>query len=753
MDRPERRTFQALKNHVQSRNLDFMRSDTTLAGGGEVVDVLLPLTLDGPYSYAIPSHFSLAPGDYVRVPLGPRQMIGVVWAVGGPSAGGVEPQRLRPVLERYDQPPMGKVHRKFVDWVAAYNMVPSGAVLRMCLRVPSAFGPPATRTGYRFAGRELERMTPQRTRVLEIARDGMVWRAGDLAQAAGVTPGVVRSLVQQGALVREPLPPFAPFTAPRPDAGRGLSRGQEGVARKLRATVAERDFSVTLLDGVTGSGKTEVYFEAMASTLAAGRQVLLLLPEIALTGEFIRRVEGRFGARPAEWHSGLRPSERERAWRGVTDGSARMVVGARSALFLPYRSLGLIVVDEEHETAFKQEEGVIYHARDMAVVYGSLGRFPVVLSSATPSLESLVNIDRGRYRHVTLGDRHGRAELPRIETVDMRSAPIERGRWLSQPLSEAMAQTLAEGEQVLLFLNRRGYAPLTLCRACGFRLQCVNCDSWLVEHRFRHQLMCHQCGHSEPVPNACPSCGAEGALVPCGPGVERLAEEVAERFPEARLAILSSDLTRGASLPELLRDIAAHRLDVVIGTQLVAKGHHFPQLTLVGVVDADLALGNADPRAAERTHQLLVQVAGRAGRGDRAGRALIQTHMPDHPLMQALEAGDRNQFIEREKRIREEGRLPPYGRLAAVIISGKDQVETGRFARRIAELIPDAADIRVFGPSPAPLALVRGRYRFRFLVQAGRDVNIQAFMRSWLDPIRPRGSLRLVIDIDPYSFM
>jgi len=717
-----------------------------------VADVLLPLALSGAYSYLVPPGMTLGAGDYVRVPLGPRDMIGVVWSEPRLQPADTEGPKLRHVRERYEAPPLLEVQRRFIDWVAAYNLVPPGLVLRMSLRSPAALGDPRMQTGYLFSGTRPDRLTPQRARVMELVENGLLWRASELAEAAGVTTAVIRGLIDQGVLVPEHFPADRPFAAPELRPHDSLSPQQEAAARELRAAVAARDFSVNVLDGVTGPGKTEVYCEAIAAALAAGNQVLVLLPEIALTNEFVRRLAQRFSVEPAEWHSALKSTERERVWRGVANGSASIVVGARSALFLPYRRLGLIVVDEEHESAFKQEDGVTYHARDMAVVYGSLGRFPVILSSATPSLETLVNIDRGRYRHLRLGARHGSARLPTVELIDMRSTPLDRGRWMCDRLVQDVAATLAAGEQALLFLNRRGYAPLTLCRACGHRLQCPNCDTWLVEHRFRRQLLCHHCGHTEPVPEVCPSCNSADSLVPCGPGIERLAEEVAERFPDARLAILSSDLLRGSALRDVLRGIADHQYDIVIGTQLVAKGHHFPGLTLVGVIDADLALGNADPRGAERTYQLLAQVAGRAGREELPGRALIQTYMPEHPLMQALARNDRASFLEQEKRIREQAKLPPYGRLAAVIVSGKDQIETERFARALARNVPPSRGGHVLGPSPAPIALVRGRYRYRFLVQAERDFNIQGFLAAWLGELQPRGSLRVDIDIDPYSF-
>ncbi len=716
-----------------------------------IADVLLPLGLSAPYSYRIPDGLELEPGDYVAVPLGPRQMIGVVWSLSDETAVG---PKLRDVIGKFDLPPLTALHRKFIDWVADYYLEPPGNVLRMVLRSPGAFAAPREQLVYRSTGAEPKRMTPQRAKIMGVAREGFAMTAAELAEAAGVGSSVIKAMVRDGALETVARPAFASFKPPDPGAGGvELSRGQAEAAGLLRSAVTARAHRVVLLDGVTGSGKTEVYFEAMAASLAAGHQVLLMLPEIALTASFISRVEERFGAAPAQWHSGMRPRERERVWRGVGSGDAAIVVGVRSALFLPWRRLGLIIVDEEHEGAYKQEEGVPYHARDMAVVYGSLGRFPVILSSATPSLESLVNADRGRYGLVRLKDRHGRAELPEIGLIDMKQMVLEPGSWLSDSLVKSIEATLAAGDQALLFLNRRGYAPLTLCRACGFRLDCPNCSASLVEHRFRRQLMCHHCGHAEAMPRSCPKCATPDKMTPVGPGIERLAEEATRRFPEARLAILSSDLSRGPMLHDAIREVEQGHHNLVIGTQLVAKGHHFPHLTLVGVVDADLALESSDPRGAERTWALMVQVAGRSGRGARPGKALVQTYVPDHPLMQALRKGDRDGYLVQEKFIRENAGLPPYGRLAALIVSGSDGIDTERFSRSLARLIPNASGVSVLGPAPAPIALVRGRHRWRFLVKAGRAVDIQAFLREWLKDVKPKGSLNIAVDVDPYNFL
>jgi primosomal protein N' (replication factor Y) (superfamily II helicase) len=716
-----------------------------------IADVLLPLALRQAYSYKVPPGMVLVAGDYVEVPLGPRAVIGVVWEVRSSVPTNM---KMRDVLRHFDFPPMTETHRKFVDWLAAYYMEPAGNVLRMVLRVPSALQEAKQNIAYRVGPEKPAKLTAQRQRVLDVAAQGFAMRGAELAQAAGVGVGVVKVLAKSGALEEVALPAHRAFAEPDLNAGRlHLNKDQTTAAAALRQMVATRMHKVTLLDGVTGSGKTEVYFEAMAASLAAGKQVLLLLPEIALTAQFLSRVENRFGCEPAGWHSDMRPRERERVWRGVAEGKAGIVVGARSALFLPWAKLGLIVVDEEHENAYKQDEGVPYHARDMAVLYGSVGKFPVVLSSATPSLESLVNVDRERYAIVKLKDRHGRPELPETMRIDMTREKLEPSTWLSTPLADAVSQTLASGDQALLFLNRRGFAPLTLCRTCGHRLHCPDCAAAMVEHRFKKILMCHHCGHKEPVPKACPECETEGDMVPVGPGIERLAEEAVKRFPDARIAILSSDLSRGQILRDTLREVEDGTVNLVIGTQLVAKGHHFPHLTLVGVVDADLALESSDPRAGERTWALLAQVAGRAGRGAKPGKAIVQTYVPQHPLMQALLKGDRDAYLNTEKIIRENAGLPPHGRLAALVISGMDASETERFARFIANNAPMAEGITVLGPAPAPIAMVRGRTRWRLLVKAKRDVNIQGFLREWLKDVKTKGSLKLEIDVDPYNFL
>ncbi len=717
--------------------------------------MLLPLPLAGAYDYVVPEGLSLHPGEFVIVPLGPREVLGVVW---GKGTDDLDSSKLKEVVEGLaEAPALPEAVLRFVDWVAAYTLAPPGAVLRMAMSVPSALEPPRLAAGYRFARMPEpgERMTAQRKRVIELLAEGMAWMPGDLAREAGVGTGVLKAMEKDGLLDRVEMPAPAPFGVPDLDRpGRVLNEDQAASAAEMKKRVAENAFSVTLLDGVTGSGKTEVYFEAVAECLRRGRQALVLLPEIALSAEWLARFESRFGVKPAVWHSDLTQLERRTTWRAVAEGKAPVLVGARSALFLPYPELGLIVVDEEHDPAFKQEDGVHYHARDMAVVRGQLGRFPVVLSSATPSLESHVNETTGRYRRLHLPDRHAGAQLPDIGIVDLRRDKPASQRFLSPPLVKAMTETLAAGEQSLLFLNRRGYAPLTLCRACGHRLNCPNCSTWLVEHRLAGRLQCHHCGYSARRPNVCPSCSADDAFAACGPGVERLAEELMAVLPDARFTVMASDTIGGpAEAEELIRSIRDGEVDVVIGTQMVAKGHNFPNLTLVGVVDADLGLEGGDLRAAERTYQLLHQVAGRAGRHERPGRVLLQTWQPDNRVMQALASGDRDRFLAVEAAEREAASMPPYGRLVGIIVSSHDPQAADGVARALRKFAPEGEGIQVLGPAPAPLALLRGRHRRRLLLKAGRSIRVQPIVADWLARVKVPGTVRVQVDVDPYSFL
>ena len=723
----------------------------------DTVSVLLPIPTDRPYSYAVPAEIELQPGDFVQVPLGPRKVAAVVWDAPDDEQP-VDPKKLRAVEKKFDCPSLVRDMRRFIDWVAHYTISPPGMVLRSVLRSPAALDPEVPLQGLLYTGGQTERMTDARRRVLELVEEqgGLSWTRSGLAHAAGTSTSVIDGLIKQGLFEMVDIPPSAVVAPPVPEkASTKLNDEQQRAASALVAAVDAAEYSCALLDGVTGSGKTEVYFEAVAAALEENKQVMILLPEIALTTTFLERFEKRFGAPPAEWHSGIAPKMREKVWRQVATGQVRVVVGARSALFLPFRELGLIVVDEEHDSAYKQEDRVFYNARDMAVVRASIGGFSCILSSATPSIESRVNAEAERYQHLKLVRRHGDAVLPDLKTIDMRAHPPPRGRFLSPVLTQAMGDAVERGEQALLFLNRRGYAPLTLCRVCGHRFECNNCSAWLVEHRFRNQLQCHHCGHNEPTPEACTNCGTLDHLVACGPGVERLAEEVDETFPDARIIVLSSDMMGGVSRLRLeLEAIAKGQADIIIGTQLVAKGHNFPLMTCVGVVDSDLGLANGDPRAAERTFQLLSQVTGRAGRAGGHSVGLLQTYAPDHPVISAIASGDREAFYEREIALRKSANLPPFARLVSLIISGEDKRDVESHARLLRQAAPQSDDVFLLGPAEAPMALVRGRHRYRLLAHAPRAFDVQSYLRNWMAHApKERGSLRVQIDVDPQSFL
>jgi primosomal protein N' (replication factor Y) len=720
-----------------------------------VVDVLVPVALDEPYSYRVPEEMELAPGDVVSVPLGARGATAVVWAENRAPNPRLD-NRLKEVETKLEIPPLKPELRRFVDWMSAYTLAPRGMVLRMCLRRGEHLGAARERIGVRRKGPAPNRLTPARSRVLALLDDGLARAKSEISDEARVSPAVIDGLIDEGTLETLVLPPEPVARAPDPDyVTTDFTPAQREATEALRAAVTKGGYSATLIDGVTGSGKTQVYFEAIAETIRRSCQALVLMPEIALTGQFLDRFAERFGTRPAEWHSQLSPRLRARTWAAAASGEIRVVVGARSALFLPYAELGLIIVDEEHDPAYKQEDGVRYHARDMAVVRASLGGIPIFLSSATPSVETEVNARRGRYTRLHLPERFGGQELPSLEAIDLRREGPSPGRFIAPRLAEAVKTAIERGEQALLFLNRRGYAPLTLCRQCGFRLSCPNCDAWLVDHRFRHRLVCHHCGFSTPAPAQCAKCQATGSFVACGPGVERLAEEGAALFPDRRILVLSSDLVATIErMREELAEIEQGRVDIVIGTQLVAKGHHFPKLNLVGIVDADIGLANGDPRAAERTFQLLHQVVGRAGREHGRGTGLLQTYQPDHPVLRALIAADREAFYSNEIELREKTHYPPFGRLASLLVSGPDKPAAQAYARRLAQGAPRAEEVRVLGPAEAPLALLRGRHRFRLLVKAPRGFDLSGYLRQWLAvAAKPAGKMKLEVDIDPQSFM
>ncbi|MCB1533065.1 MAG: primosomal protein N' [Alphaproteobacteria bacterium] len=731
----------------------FQDQEAPAASPGTCKRVLVPFPVGKAYDYIVPDDMDVQAGDYVTVPLSGRDITGVVW---GDATGDVNPKKLKLMIWRYDFAPMPSVQRKFIDWVADYTLAPKGSVLKMSLSAPSALEPPKPIKAYKPKVSAATGLSPQRKKVLEVLSDGLARRPSEIAELAGVSAGVVTGMADKGLLELVEIYSSAPCRKPdlsRPRAN--LSADQQIAADHLCDQVRAGQYAAALLDGVTGAGKTETYFEAVAEALKAGKQALILLPEIALSNAFLERFKSRFGCAPALWHSHLTPAQRRKTWRGVANGETKVVVGARSALFLPYADLGYIVVDEEHDPAYKQEDGgVIYHARDMAVVRAHLGEIPVTLVSATPSLETMHNAWNGRYDHLHLPDRFGGARLPEIETIDMRTDKPERQHFISPTLKKAVIETVRRGEQVLLFLNRRGYAPLTLCRTCGHRCECPRCTAWLVEHKGGANLQCHHCGFHMRRPLNCPECDDKDSLAACGPGVERIYEEAKSYFPDARIMVLASDTAEdNDTLRAMLDQVREGKVDIIIGTQIVAKGHHFPNLTCVGVIDADLGLTGGELRAAERTYQLLHQVAGRAGRAEKTGHVYLQTFMPDHRIMKALAHGARDAFLEAEAHEREQAHMPPYSRLAGIIIAGREEFEVIEVAKALGKTAPQGPTIQTLGPAPAPLARLRGRYRYRLLVRADKSVNIQKTIEGWIGAHKIPSNVRVYIDIDPQSFL
>lgn len=736
-----------------------MSIPSTTEISSQIVQVLLPIAVDEPFDYSVPAGMKITPGQYVEVPFGKKTRLGVVWSMNQPEQVSY---RIKPIIQIYPAPPMAEPLRAFIQKTAEYTLAPLGNVLSMSISVKDVFTPPRPLVVYRYnAAEEKGKMTAGRFAVKTLLEQEIRADSDMIVQQAKVSKAVIKGMVDANLLIAEEiiLDRFAmPQEEMEPPCHLApnitLTQEQQDAVAWLLDRLQQQSYSVTVLDGITGSGKTEVYSAALLEMIQGTKQGLILLPEIVLTSQLVERLKTNFGITPTLWHSALTPSRRRDNWIDIVTGKAKLVIGARSALYLPYKNLGMIVVDEEHEASYKQEEGVIYHGRDMAVLRSNIEGIACVLASASPSLETWNNIEQGKFDVITLKSRYGSSVLPDIEVVDMRLEKLNAQSWLSEPLKQQMAEVMAAGEQSLLFLNRRGYAPLTLCRKCGHRFQCPNCSTWLVEHRYPPHLQCHQCGYHESMPSQCPECESEGTLAPCGPGVERLEEEVSLSFPNARIGLMTSDNTSQAgATQELLDKIHARKIDIIIGTQMVAKGHHFPHLSLVGVVDADMGLEGGDLRAAERSYQLLSQVSGRAGRAHTSGKAVIQSYAPENLVIDALKAGDRDAFLDNESKIRQRSGVTPFGRMAAIIISGKESDATQKIAYEFLRHAPQGEGIRILGPSPAPLALLRGQYRFRMLVVTKRNVHIQKLLRHWLSLYRFPSSCSIKVDIDPYSFM
>ena len=722
-----------------------------------IIGVMLPLPFNEAFDYKAETELPF--GTIVRVPWGREEQIGVVWHHGKTSQ--LPDNKIKPIIEKLDFPPLSKALMQFIKFVAEYNMAFIGMVLKMVISSKAVFEDSQTETLYTLSGKTLSeaklKNSDARWHVCDLLKHAPYSRK-EICQGAGVGMSVVNTLISAGVLkpiVREKQKYFAP---PKGDFSKvNLTPEQEAAAAVLCDKI-NQGFSVTLLDGVTGSGKTEVYFEAVAKALENGKQVLILVPEIALTTQWLSRFEKRFGVKPACWHSGLGQRERIDTWKAIIQNRVKVIVGARSALFLPYQNLGLMVIDESHDHSFKQEDVVNYQGRDMAVVRAKLEQFPLILSTATPDLETVCNVEEGKYSSVQLTSRYASAQLPEVKVIDLKKDKPQKGSWgvswLSPTLVTVLKENLEKNEQSMLFLNRRGYAPLTICRDCGHRIQCPNCTAWLTEHKNTKRLICHHCGYSMPIPQTCPECHSEDGLTACGPGVERIAEEVSKRFPDAKIAVISSDITSSLKeVSEVFDKMEKGEVDILIGTQILAKGHHFPSLTLVGIVDADLGLMGSDLRATERTYQLLSQVSGRAGRAEKKGTVYIQTLYPDNAVLQALIHNDRSRFLDLEKQSRKILKMPPFGKLAAIIVSGTNQNVTEKTAILLGQTAPNNDYISTLGPAPAPIYMLRNKYRYRLLLKTSKNIKIQEVVKEWLRRVQAPTNVRIEVDVDPYSFM
>ncbi|MDC0344550.1 primosomal protein N' [Alphaproteobacteria bacterium] len=715
------------------------------------IQVLFPQKLDAPLDYLWSGDGEIAVGQVVLAPLRRKEQVGLVVGTEIKETAFA----LRDVSQRLDFPGFSQAFVRFLFWVSQYTLTPPGVLLKMvfggALDVPTIsprtrvqWSPWAKNDGkdeWQIDNNKEQSTAPLLRELLEQHQ-----ALGDQQIAHLALSGQLFAGGKKGTSATFSLPPFQSGSQLQ------LNEAQHYAADALTQAIQQDTYQTFLLDGVTGSGKTEVYFAAFHEVLKQGGQGLTLLPEITLTHQWLTRFKKAFGLDPLVWHSGIPAKQKRLIWHRLVRGEPLMVVGARSALFLPFQNLRLLVVDEEHDQSYKQEEGgSLYHARDMAVVRAAHEKFPVVLASATPSLETLENVTAGKYHLLTLAERAGGAQLPDVTLIDRRKEERTPNQWLSAPLIKALQENKAAGQLSMLFLNRRGYAPLVLCRACGHQFQCPHCSVWLSQHQTKDILMCHHCGHRTTPPESCPSCGSLDDLSPCGPGVERIAEEVAQKLPDLRCKVVTSD--HDPDMEEILNAVTQRDVDLLIGTQLLAKGHDFSQLTLVGIVDGDMGLVGGDPRAQEKSFQLLHQVAGRAGRAQQKGHVLIQTYQPESPLMQTLVAHDRKGLMAYEKRAREMVGMPPYGKLATVLVASTQESQAEKAALAMVKHAPQLEGIELLGPMPAPLYKKRSWYRWRFLVKGSQKTALQPFLKEWVGRFKFPATVKVTVDIDPQSFM
>ena len=726
---------------------------------GTVVKVLISNIPNGGYDYRL-----IAPADigtFVSVRVMNRPCVGVVWGIGDSN---LPDEKIRDVSVVHD----AKLNITDLQWIkrmADWTLIPAGMVLRLIINIPDAFLPPRMEALYSFNFDSDTRMTQNRLAVMDAfsSNDNDPMTVSDIQNIAHVSASVVRTMIKNGTLIsageQVKTKQYEPLIYQ--DSGDiVLNNEQQNAADVIGRAIDNGGFSVHLLDGITGSGKTQVYFDAAWRAYKKGKAVLLMMPEIALTAQFMSRFESRFGAPPVVWHSNLTAARRRDIWHGVLSGKIKMVVGTRSALFLPWGDLGLIVIDEEHDTSYKQEDMGNYHARDMAILRAKIAGFPVVLASATPAAETIENVNVGKYTRLKLTSRFGGAQMPTITTIDLRenrptpytANDAEQTGFLSAPMCDAISETLATGQQVMLFINRRGFAPIVQCKKCGWTATCPDCSVGMTYHKRVGKLLCHMCGRTAPLTKACPECGTDVSMR--GVGLEKIQEEVNARFPNARTALVSSDIiTSRQALERLVHKMENGEIDIVIGTQILAKGHHFPNLTLVGVVDADMGLFGTDFRAAEHTFQQLFQVAGRAGRGSTPGRVLMQTYQPDHPVLTAICSGARDEFMAGDMAGRRAAKMPPYGQLIAIIVEGEREATLMKYCNDLAAAAPTLNGAKIMGPIAAQIYQIRNWYRMRFLVAGGATAALQPAVAHWLGKVKQPANIRVKIDVNPINFM
>ena len=704
-------------------------------------------------------------GQIVKVPFGAKK---IIWGIISDKREEETDRPLKSIIEVSNNNPFSGNFIAFINWVSEWTMANQGSILKLVFSVPNQFEKKNIKFGWITASdigkrtiKEVHpnlKITKNRSKILNLINKLQPISSKDLISRSGVSKTSILALEKEKVIFRKEIVQKGyenSFKLPWYKANMiDLNPKQKTASEYLINLIAQKKFNAVLLDGVTGSGKTEVYFQAILETLKLNKQVLVLLPEIYLSIEWSKRFKDNFGLFPLLWHSSLSNKERMKTWHEVNNGKINTIIGARSALFLPYKNLGLIIIDEEHDHAYKQEDGVLYNARDMALLRAKIEKIPIILSTATPSLETWTNVKKNKFSYIKLPERVGLAKMPEVNIIDMRKVETKHNNWISTILGNKISENLNNKELSLLFLNRRGYAPLKLCGSCGHRLGCKNCQSWLVEHRKKGLLLCHQCGFSKKFDNSCNNCGDKDCLISCGPGVERLDEEVKSKFPSIKSTIISSDTIKSPKIMKAIFDkIDNRKIDLIIGTQIISKGHNFKNLTLIGIIDADMSLSGGDLRASEKAFQVLHQVSGRAGRESKKGTVIIQTHDPENQVIDALKKNSRDYFLKIESENRENANLPPFGKLVSLILSSRDERKLIEFAHSLKMNAPQYEKITILGPAPAPISLLRGNHRYRFLIKSHKNINIQKVIKNWIKKLKKPASIRLVIDIEPYSFL